>query len=110
MAVTQVVDTLDKMVPGASLEQGVVSQAGPASYASGGFAVDIKTDLGLQNDPSIVLAVQEINIGTTAYTYDAVYDSTNKKLVLYSAGTTTEVSASTDVSGFTFKMFFVSAA
>lgn len=80
--------------------------AGPASYATGGFAADIATDFGLSTEPDVVhVTVKQTN---STRTYEAVWDFTNKKIVAYNAGTTTEVTATTDLSGVTFMVTYES--
>ena len=80
--------------------------AGPASYATGGFAADIATDFGLTTEPDVVhVSVKQTN---STRAYDGVWDFTNKKIVVYTAGTTTEVSAAVDLSAVTFLISYAS--
>ena len=79
---------------------------GPSSYATGGIALDFVTDFGSQVVPIAVFSYEQQATGTL--TYDAKYDSTAKKLVIYDAGTTTEVSNTTDIDAFTFVVLGVS--
>lgn len=80
--------------------------AGPASYVTAGFAADIASDFGLSSEPDcVVVSVKQVN---ATRTYEAIWDATNKKIVAYDAGTTTDVTATTDLSGVTFQVFWTS--
>ena len=96
MAITSLIDgdVLGAYSHGLSFTRGSI--AGPASYATGGFAADIETDLGIL-EASIV--------GDVIISSDAGYSAkfvpgTNKILAYASAGT--EVTAATDLSAVTF--------
>ena len=87
-------DKLAAYQAGYSITRG--SLAGPGSYATGGFAADIETDLGIL-EASIV--------GDVIVSSDAGYPAkfvpgTNKILAYASAGT--EVTALVDLSAVTF--------
>lgn len=109
--------------PLTSLASGAVSghvcgsskYAGPASYAAGGFAVDIKADEGLNNDPHFVSvsAAGDTN-GTPAETtnvldYIAEYDYANKKVIVYDPADGSEVADTTDLSGAFFRLGWMSS-
>ncbi len=83
---------------------GIGTIAGPASYATGGFAADIATDFGLSTEPDFVTITVQQADATRAY--DAIWDFTNKKIVVYTAGTTTDTTATTDLSAETFLIFW----
>ena len=80
--------------------KGAGTFVGPASYTSGGEALDIATEEGLTNDPFDV-QIEEAQANATR-TYDCRYDYTNQKVVIYNAGTTSQSSG--DLSGATFKV------
>jgi len=82
------------------------SIVGPASYATGGFDADVATDFGLTTEPDCVVVSVKQTSSTRAY--DGIWDATNKKIVAYTAGTTTEVSATTDISAVTFLLLYTS--
>lgn len=69
--------------------------AGPASYATGGLAADIVTDLGLSSVDSVIVQSDGA--------YIAVWDSANSKIKFCKVNTSTglveEATAATDVSG-----------
>ena len=87
-------DKLAAYQAGSSITRGSI--AGPGSYATGGFAADVETDLGI---------LETSIIGDVIISSDAGYPAkfapgTNKILAYASAGT--EVAATTDLSGVTF--------
>lgn len=70
------------------------SYTGPASYATGGFAADLATDMGLTGTIAH-------SIITSSAGYAGVYDSGNTKIKSYTSGGT-ETTATTNLSGVTF--------
>lgn len=77
---------------------GGVSEAGPASYATGGFALDLETALPHSAQPAAVL------VDTDSTTYGARYDLTNKKVIGIVRATGAEVTATTNLSSVTFSV------
>ena len=75
---------------------GGVSEAGPASYATGGFALDLETALPHSSQPAAVL------VDTNSTTYGARYDLANKKVIAIVRATGAEVTAATNLSSVTF--------
>lgn len=92
------------------IAHGVRKYAGPASYANGGFAVDIATDESLNNDPHLVAcSAAGDTSGTPAETsevldYIAEYDYANKKVIVYDPANGQEVADATDLSGAYFRL------
>ena len=84
---------LGDQVAGGSEVRGSI--AGPASYATGGFAADIETDLGVSESDVDYVAIH----ATGGYLGE--FDSTNDKIIAYVSGGT-EVTATTDLSSETF--------
>jgi hypothetical protein len=86
------------------------TQAMPASYATGGLAVDLKADLGLSADPYMVICQ------VAGDTYRANYDYSTKKILLYALKNATaaniglEVAAETNVSAVTVRLMVFAAA
>lgn len=75
------------------------SYAGPASYATGGFAVDFATDMSLTG--SIALAQVTSDSG-----YIGSYDASAAKIKSHTSGGT-ETTATTNLSGVTFNVLLV---
>ena len=87
-------DKLAAFQAGYSVTRGSI--AGPASYATGGFAADVETDLGIPEAKFLGDVIVSSDAG-----YPAKFvPGTNKILAYASAGT--EVAATTDLSGVTF--------
>jgi len=84
---------LGDQVAGGSEVRG--SLAGPASYATGGFAADIEADLG------VAAADMDYCIVSATGGYIGEFDGGNDKVIAYASGGT-EVSATTNLSGETF--------
>ena len=76
--------------------RGGVSSAGPASYATGGFSLDLTTELPHTSSP---VAAQ---VETDSTTYGARYDLANSKVVAIVRATGAEVNSTTDLSSVTF--------
>lgn len=102
MAVTKVFSSADNLCDapdGAQFAVGTI--AGPASYATGGFAADPETDLGLGGEPNVI--VQASNGMTCNWIGGAT-----KKIKVYgalAADAATELSAAEDISSVTFTLF-----
>lgn len=77
---------------------GGVSEAGPASYATGGIALDLETAIPHSAQPAAVL------VDTDSTTYGARYDLANKKIVALVRATGAEVANATDLSAVTFSV------
>ena len=75
------------------------SYTGPASYATGGFAADLATDMGIVG--SIASTMIQSDAG-----YMGVYDSGNTTIKSYTSGGT-ETTATTDLSSVTFTVWAV---
>lgn len=75
---------------------GGISTAGPASYATGGIALDFETALPHSRQPAAVL------VDTDSTTYGARYDLANKKVIGIVRATGAEVTATTNLSAVTF--------
>lgn len=75
---------------------GGISTAGPASYATGGIALDFETALPHSAQPAAVL------VDTDSTTYGARYDLANKKIVALVRATGAEVANATNLSAVTF--------
>ena len=97
MAITSLIDgdKLGAYTSGLSMTRG--SLAGPASYATGGFAADIATDLGIA-EASIVGDVGVSSDGG----YIAKWDSSTDKVYVYAVGAVTELAAAVNLSAVTF--------
>ena len=88
-------DVLGGYQSGLSVTMGTL--AGPASYASGGFAADIETDLGI-TEANIVGPVTVSNDSG----YRAIWSSVNDKVYVFAVDSTAQLAATTDLSGVTF--------
>lgn len=103
MAITKLfssADNLKAISAGAEFAMGTI--VGPASYATGGFAADVETDLNLGGAPDAVI-VQASNGMTCNWVGGAT-----KKIKVYGSLATdaaTELSAAEDLSGVTFTVF-----
>lgn len=99
MAITKVFSDADNLNEAPNgLQRAIGTIAGPASYATNGFAADIKTDLGLDAEPSAVI-VQASN-GMTC-----TWDSSAKKIKVFgslAADAATELTAAENLSAVTF--------
>ena len=104
MAITSLLDgdKLGAYKSGFSITAGSI--AGPASYATGGFAADIETDLGISESSFVGLPIITSNAG-----YTGVFDATNNKIKSYTSGGT-ETTATTDLSSVTFYVHVVHTA
>lgn len=80
------------------LKQSIHSIAGPASYATGGFAFNPNNESGNPN------TVGTAFIDPQNTTYEARFDYANKKIIAIVRATGAEVTATTDLSGVTFKV------
>ncbi len=102
MAVAKVFASKDILKDSISgLEIAIGTIAGPASYAAGGFAADIQTDLALGGAPDAVL-VQSSN------GLPCKWISGTKKIMAYGAvasNAATELADTTNISTATFTMF-----
>lgn len=91
-------DVLKDAIAGAEIAVGTI--AGPASYATGGLAADIETDLSLGGAPDSVI-VQASN------GLPCRWDGSAKKIVVYGAvasNAAAELAATTNISTVTFTM------
>tara|TARA_Y100000593_G_scaffold88289_1_gene170290 strand:- start:510 stop:830 length:321 start_codon:yes stop_codon:yes gene_type:complete len=97
MAITSLIDgdVLGGYQDGSSVTKG--SLAGPASYATGGFAADIETDLGI-TEANILGDVIVSNDGG----YIAKWDASTNKVYVYAVGAVTELAAAVNLSAVTF--------
>ena len=81
------------------------SLAGPASYATGGFAADIATDLGI-TEANIIGDVIVSNDGG----YVARWDGSADKVYVYASGAVTELAAAVNLSAVTFYLTVLHSA
>lgn len=83
---------------------GVQSYTGPASYATGGFAIDLATDQSLGNDPfKVDVKVITTAGGAPAAGYYGEYDYTDKKIVVFVRTTGVETAGAVDLSALTLR-------
>ena len=96
MAITKNLDgdVLGAYSHGLSFTSGSI--AGVASYATGGFAADIETDLGITEANIVGQVVVSSDAG-----YTGSFDAANNKILAYASGGT-EVTASANLSAVTF--------
>ena len=102
MAITSLLDG-DKLAAyqaGYSVTKGSI--AGPASYATAGFAADVETDLGI-TEANIVGDVAVSNDGG----YVAKWNASTNKVYVYASGAVTELAAAVDLSAVTFYLTVV---
>lgn len=86
------------------IAEGVQTYVGPASYASGGFAIDVKGDQSLQNDPfKVDVKVIVISGGAPAPGYYGEYDYTDKKVVVFVRTTGAETAGAVDLSTYNIR-------
>ena len=85
--------SLGDQVTGVSEVRGSI--AGPVSYATGGFAADIVTDLG------VALTDMDFVQVTATGGYIADFDAINGKIIAYDSAAT-ETTATTDLSTISF--------
>ena len=106
MAVVRVFRANASLVQGevSGIASGIATQLGPASYSTGGFAIDLKTDEALENDPNDVRVDTTGATGVPNITNEAEYDYLNKKVVAIVRATGVEVAGAVDLSGVTFRI------
>lgn len=117
MATTTVFRANESLVQGevSGLAMGVASVTGPASYSQGGFAVDLATDEALPRQPFLVhcdiIGSSTFVPGETSNVLDyiAKYDYANNLLIVYDPADASEVSGSTNLSTYTFRLFWVAS-
>lgn len=101
MAVTEVFSDSNNLNEAPNgLQRAVGTIAGPASYAAGGFAADIETDLEMDGAPDAVFVQASNGLPCS-------YDSNNAKIQVYGAvasNAATEIADTTNLSGVTFTM------
>ena len=99
MAITSVLngDILGAYKGGSSLTVGTI--VGPASYATGGFAADILTDLGITEAKILGKCLIVSTLG-----YTGVFDAANDKIKSYTSGGT-ETTNATNLSAETFYIY-----
>lgn len=78
----------------------VYTAVGPASYTTGGEAMDLATDADMKG--TLGTCKFENNDGSGAYF--AVYDYANNKVLFFVTATGVEVVATTDLSGLTVRL------
>lgn len=81
-----------------------VSVPGDSSYPTGGSAFDAAFDVATKHDRTI----DDVLDVTANATYYLAYDKANGKLKAFARATGLEVTATTDLSGTTFKLLVLS--
>jgi len=101
MAGTRVFRANASLVQGevTGVAKGVRNYTGPASYATGGVATDLKTDESLNADPHLVnVKVILTSTGAPDSANYAEYDYTAKKIVVFVRTTGVELANAQDIS------------
>jgi len=111
MATTTVFRAQESLAQGevTGIAQGVATTVGPASYATGGFALDLVTDESLPAQPFECHIRCTDGNGVPDATYVAEWDSSNSKIVAFVRATGAEVAAAVDLSGVTFRIHWFAA-
>ena len=106
MATTTVFRAQESLPQGevTGIAQGTCTEVGPASYATGGIALDFATDEALPNDPHDVRCeVILTSTGAPDAANYAVYDYTAKKAVVFVRTTGIQIANTSDLSARTLR-------
>ena len=106
MATTTTFRANESLVQGecTGIAQGTCTEVGPASYATGGIALDFATDESLNNDPHDVRCeVILTSTGAPDAANYAEYDYTAKKAVVFVRTTGIQIANAADLSARTLR-------